>query len=224
MPDFPPDDQTLTLAGEELRLLPERAIYWPRVATLLVADLHLGKAAAFRAAAIAVPEGAANADLARLGRLIERRNVRRLLILGDLLHARSGRTPAILAAVGVWRERYADLEITLVRGNHDAHSGDPPDEWNISCVDEPWRAGPFFLRHTPATSVDGYVLAGHIHPAVSLVGAARQRMTLPCFWFGARVGVLPAFGGFTGVKTITPSPGDQVFVVAGEEVINMRSK
>ena len=35
----------VTLAGEAILLLPERALYWPRQRALFVADVHLGKAA-----------------------------------------------------------------------------------------------------------------------------------------------------------------------------------
>jgi metallophosphoesterase superfamily enzyme len=59
------------------------------------------------------------------------------------------------------------------------------------------------------------VLAGHLHPCVVLAGGARQRERLPCFWFGRDVGVLPAFGDFTGCAEITVEPGDRVWVVAG---------
>ena len=45
-------------------LLAERALYWPRAATLFVADVHLGKAAAFRAGGVPLPRGATAADLA----------------------------------------------------------------------------------------------------------------------------------------------------------------
>ncbi len=47
----------------------------------------------------------------------------------------------------------------------------------------------------------------------------RQRLKLPGFWFGPRVGVLPAFGEFTGGAVVTPRPGDRVFVVAGDQVV-----
>ena len=43
------------VAGERLVLLPEMAAYWERAGTLLVADPHFGKAAAFRAAGIPEP-------------------------------------------------------------------------------------------------------------------------------------------------------------------------
>jgi DNA ligase-associated metallophosphoesterase len=219
-----PDDQTvaehtLTLGGEEVRLLPERALFWQRTATLIIADPHIGKASAFRAAAVAVPEGTTTADLDRLSQVIARCNAQNIIILGDLLHARSGRTAATLAAFAAWRERHANLDLMLVRGNHDARAGDPPDAWGIACVDEPWQVPPFVLRHHPETLASGYTLAGHLHPAVRLTGAGRQRVTLPCFWFGAQVGVLPAFGSFTGATVITPAPDDQVFVIADDAVV-----
>ena len=39
----------VTLAGEAVVLLPQRAIAWPSAQTLIIADPHWGKAAAFRA-------------------------------------------------------------------------------------------------------------------------------------------------------------------------------
>jgi hypothetical protein len=44
---------------------------------------------------------------------------------------------------------------------------------------------------------------------------------LPCFWFGAEVGLLPAFGGFTGSADVAPRGGDRVFVIADGEVIEV---
>jgi len=106
-------------AGEELVLLPERAVFRPATGALLVADVHLGKTAAFRAAGIPTPEGGTTTDLERLSRAMERMSPRRLVILGDLLHARSGRTDEMRDEVTAWREQHEELPIVLVRGNHD---------------------------------------------------------------------------------------------------------
>ena len=67
----------------------------------------------------------------------------------------------------------------------------------------------------------GYALAGHIHPAVRLSERGGQSLRLPCFWFGPRVGVLPSFGAFTGSAVVRPRAGDQVFVVADDQVIRV---
>jgi metallophosphoesterase superfamily enzyme len=109
----------------------------------------------------------------------------------------------------------------LVRGNHDRGAGDPPAELGIRCVDPPLEEAPFVYLHHPEEQPGGYALAGHLHPAVRLAGAGRQRERLPCFLFGARVGILPAFGDFTGSAEARPAPGDRVFVVAGEEVVEV---
>ena len=217
-------DHETTLKGERLILLPERAIFWPRLDALLVADTHWGKDAAFRVAAIAVPGGTIQDDLARLGQALERTAAQRLIILGDLFHARSGCTPQILDTIGQtithWRDYCPKLEIQLIRGNHDARAGDPPPEWNFACVDAPLLMPPFTLQHIPDFSVSkGYALAGHVHPGARLTGRGRQQMVLPCFWFGKRVGVLPAFGSFTGLEVVTPKLRDEVCVIADDSVI-----
>ena len=211
----------IDLQGEAVVLLPERALFWEREEALIVADVHLGKAAAFRAAALPLPGGTTTEALARLGAAAKRTGARRLLFLGDLLHARAGRAARTLAAVAAWRETHPDLEILLVRGNHDRGAGDPPDDWRIRCVDEPWREGPFAFRHHPEDDPEGYVLAGHIHPAVHLLGAGRQSETLPAFLFGKSCGLLPAFGGFTGGARVRPRRGDRVYVLAEGEVIEV---
>jgi DNA ligase-associated metallophosphoesterase len=212
-------DCQIEICGEHLVLLPERVIFWPAQSALVVSDLHIGKAAAFRAAGVPVPEQTTAATLNRLTHAVQRTGAKTILCLGDLLHAPSGRTPAALDTVAAWRDRHRQLGFVLVRGNHDTRSGDPPDAWDIHCVDEPWSFGPFAWRHRPAATPGKYTFAGHIHPAVSLNGPGRQQLTLPCFHFGAQIALLPAFGEFTGTALVRPAAGDRVFVVAGKQVV-----
>ncbi len=213
-------DLQIDLHNESLILLPERAIYWPRLNTLFVADAHWGKAAAFRAAAMAIPESSED-DRARLDQIIARTNARQLILLGDLLHTKASRAQSTIETFSAWRATHPNLEIVLVRGNHDERAGDPPSEWRMTCVDAPHLIAPFALQHHPTPSPEGYTLAGHLHPGAVLNGAGRQTIKLPCFWFGAHVAVLPAFGSFTGTAAIRPRLGDRVFVVAGDEVIGV---
>ena len=63
------------VAGETLTLFPERAAFWQRENTLLVADVHFGKAAAFRAGGIPVPGGTTAEALGRLDDLIAQMKV-----------------------------------------------------------------------------------------------------------------------------------------------------
>jgi DNA ligase-associated metallophosphoesterase len=207
------------IGNVELQLLPDRAVHWPAASTLLIADPHFGKAATFRAAGIFVPEGTTAATLARLDVLLRATRARRIVFLGDFLHAREGRHPATLDAIDEWRTGHASIDMLLVRGNHDRRAGDPPESLQIECADGPVREGPFALAHHPARVDGAYVLAGHVHPGARLHGAGRERARLPCFWFGSECAVLPAFGEFTGLADVEPSAGDRLWVTSGDEVI-----
>jgi DNA ligase-associated metallophosphoesterase len=210
-----------TVAGERFVLLPERVAYWPARKTLFVADFHLGKAASFRRAGIPLPSGTTTENVERLGRAIARTKAKDVVFLGDFLHSAEGRAPRTFATFASWRESNPALGLTIVRGNHDKKAGDPPAEWNARCIEAGEALGPFVLNHEPGAVRGGYALSGHIHPAVRLSASGEKSLRLPCFWFGARYGVLPAFGAFTGNAEVLPRRGDQVFVIAEEEVLQV---
>jgi DNA ligase-associated metallophosphoesterase len=213
-------DVALTIAGEQVYLLSERALYWPGASTLVVADLHWGKASTFRAVGIPIPAGTTSDDLARLDSALQRTQARRMVVLGDLFHAKAGRVAShTLAELRRWRSLAGTFEILLVRGNHDRHAGDPPADLHINCINAPAFVPPFVFRHEPVNSTDGYGLAGHVHPGLTLVGRGHQRETLPCFVIGKHAALLPAFGSFTGFGAVQPGPEDRAFVVAGDEVL-----
>ena len=209
------------VAGEDLVLLPERAAYWPARKALLIADFHLGKAASFRKAGIPLPTGTTKDNVARLDRAIEKTRAKEVVFLGDFLHSALGRTPTTFATFAQWRAQRPKVMLTMVRGNHDKKAGDPPPEWEMRCIEAGEAAAPFVFNHEPGPSHGGYALSGHIHPSVRLTAAGEKDLRLPCFWFGAQYGVLPAFGAFTGNADVLPRKGDQVFVIAEEEVLQV---
>jgi DNA ligase-associated metallophosphoesterase len=205
-------------AGEVLWLLPQCAVFWPRMHALLIADAHLGKAAAFRNGGIPVPSGTTGDNLTSFDRLVGDCGAKQLVFLGDLVHsAAAGR--ATSAAFTEWRVRNAALDIVLVRGNHDRRAGAVPAEWRVTTVEEPYAAGPFALCHAPAEIQGSYAIAGHTHPCVNLHGRGREHLRLPCFWFRRTYAVLPAFGAFTGMADVEPDESDRVFVVADDRVL-----
>ena len=208
----------LQAGGTTLRLLAQRALYLPEHRTLLVADAHIGKAVSFRRLGVPVPGGTTTETLDRLAAAVAASEARHVVFLGDLLHSARSRAAATWAAVAEWRDAHAQLELTLVRGNHDRHAGDPPPEWRVRCIDGPLRLGGLALSHHPEPLDGAYVLAGHVHPAAVIGGRARDSLRLPCFHFGERVGVLPAFGAFTGMHVLPRGPADRVVVIAGDQL------
>jgi DNA ligase-associated metallophosphoesterase len=212
---------TLTVGGQPLTLLPEKAAFLADSRTLLVADVHIGKAVSFRSFGVPVPRGTTGETLSALSSLISRLAVRRIVVLGDFLHSARALAPATRQTLSTWRQTHADLEITLVRGNHDRRAGDPPLELGVAVVDEPYALAGLALCHHPRHLSGAYVLSGHLHPCVHLHGRANDRLRLPCFWFGASVGVMPAFGAFTGMHPIRPVAGERVFAIADGHVAEL---
>lgn len=203
-----------------LQLWPHKAAFDPDLGLLLVADAHIGKAQSFRRLGVPVPAGTTAEALDRLSALLQATGATQLVFLGDFLHAATGRSAGTLAALAAWRDRHPALALTLVRGNHDAHAGDPPASLGMAVVDEPLRLGPWALQHHPAPVAGAYALAGHVHPGVLLQGRARQRLRLPAFCLGAQGGLLPAFGGFTGLHLPARQAGEQWYAVAdGDQVL-----
>lgn len=205
-------------AGQSLHLLPDPAIWWPAERVLFVADVHLGKAATYRALGQPVPGGTTQENIARIERLIEARQPEQLVFLGDFLHAAQARTPALLAALEAWRARQPRPACTLVRGNHDSRAGDPPDSLGIAIVDEPHLIGPFAACHHPQRHPTHFVLAGHLHPTCTLYGRGRDRMRMPCFVQEGEQAILPAFGEFTGGWHVEPAPERRLYGVGGDAV------
>lgn len=209
------------LAGQPVELLPERALWWPAERRLFVADLHLGKAATFRAQGQPVPAGTTQDNLRRLAALVEGRPASRLVFLGDLLHAAPAQQAGVMDPLRRWRDAHPSLACVLVRGNHDSHAGDPPRDLGFDIVDEPWPlagAPGLVACHHPQRVAGVGVLAGHWHPAITLRGPARDRERLPCF---CRIGdllVLPAFGAFTGASPHAPPAGSTCYVVGAGRV------
>lgn len=215
---------TIRVAGADVVLHPSGAALLREQEALLVADVHFGKAVSFRRLGVPVPAGTTGETLRTLSAALADTGAKRVVFLGDFLHSARAHAKGTLDALRRWRAEHAALPLALVRGNHDDRAGDPPPDLSIEVVDEPLPLGAFALCHHPRPVAGRYVLAGHWHPCIGVGGRAFQRLRLPCFWFGddaqprRAVGVLPAFGSFTGMHPIAPGAGDRIFAVADDVV------
>ena len=198
-----------------------RSAFWLERRWLVVADLHFGKAATFRALGVPVPHGTTSDTLSRLSALIDRMQPNTVVFLGDLFHAREAHAAPTLAALHEWRERYATLDLILVEGNHDRKAGAPPAGLRVHQESDPWRVDRFAFCHYPRFVADAYAFAGHLHPAIRLHGRADASLRLPCFWLRDGLTVLPAFGAFTGGAVIDRGPDDRVIAVADDRVVEV---
>ena len=209
----------LTFGGHAMELLADRAIYWPAANTLIVADLHVGKASVFRARGLPVPTGITSKDLARLTTLVQQTAAERVLILGDFLHAKESHDAA--THVEQWRDRHRDVAVEIVPGNHDRTVGllDPALKFVVHGGTHA-EAGLMFT-HDPAEVHDLPVLAGHLHPQARLGDFDGSGASVPCFSVETGLLILPAFGTFTGGYRLCPTEDRRLFVAAAGRVVEL---
>ncbi len=208
----------LVLAGQHIRLLPEKAAFWQEAGTLLLADMHVGKAGHFRKNGIGLGSGAQQSDLERLAHLIAMHCPSEVVILGDLFHSSANREwEGFMQLI----ETYPGVKFTLVPGNHDRFFLRHDGLHDLNIVNECEYRGPFTFRHEPVQEVKKgtFNFCGHIHPGVQLKGKGRMRATLPCFWIQPQQVVLPAFGALTGLARINMQAGDKAVAIAGEKCV-----
>jgi metallophosphoesterase superfamily enzyme len=119
-------------------------------------------------------------------------------------------------------DNYPEIEKILVRGNHELYGDHIYTELGFKVIPK-FSDGRFIFTHEPIEEPEEgkYNICGHIHPAVSLHGKANQSIRTACFYFGKNMGILPAFGTFTGTSTIRPKQGDRVFAILENKVLKI---
>ncbi|WP_234570319.1 ligase-associated DNA damage response endonuclease PdeM [Rhodohalobacter sp. 614A] len=212
---------TKIVQNQTWELLPEKAVFWKNRKTLIITDLHIGKSGHFRKSGIAAPAGINAKTLSRLGNLIESLQPDGLLILGDLFHSKANREWLEFEA---WLEGFGTLDIQLVTGNHDLLHQSFYESANIT-VHEKLEINDFLFVHDPqelsGLKPSTTVVAGHIHPGISIKGKGRQSLRFPCFLFSDEKILLPAFGEFTGLHTIKPEEDEQVYAIVEESILEL---
>lgn len=182
--------------------------------TLFVSDCHFGKVAHFRKSGIGLPLAAGRQSFLRLNQIIQHLNPKRVVFLGDVFHSELN---ADFEVFTNWLAGFQGVDFQIVLGNHDRYSAFSLRQNGIEVSSE-LMLGPFYCTHEPAQSpTDSINFFGHIHPSVHLT-AGRQHIQIPCFWQGANFLCFPSFGTFTGSKAISPSPGDTVYAIAGNNL------
>jgi DNA ligase-associated metallophosphoesterase len=201
----------ITLQSNTFDILAERALFWQEKRILLVADTHFGKTGTFRQGGIPLPIGADSQGMTQLDALIERTQAERCIVLGDFFHSVIN---AEWVALKQWcqQRRAAGRPIELVPGNHDILKTADYLEAGIVIHGQHLIIDGIRLQHEPPEDDGPFTLCGHLHPGIALSGMGKQRLRLPCFWFTKKMGVLPAFGYFTGLWDVTPSEDDRLFV------------
>jgi metallophosphoesterase superfamily enzyme len=213
---------------------------------LLIADLHLGKAAHFRKAGIPVPTTVHHDDLNRLKCLVQHYQPANLHILGDLFHSHHNEE---WVQFTTFVQESPVSTVSLITGNHDIlerhrYSG-------LVKHDHALLQEPFLFTHKPlpltgipdtatappATSAKDrhhrqgmhgqetavYNICGHVHPAIRVPVGLKHTVRAHCFCFGQNQAILPAFGLFTGTHRIKPGKTDAIYAIVDDQIMMVKT-
>lgn len=188
----------VSFSGEEMQLVGERAIYWQREKTLLVADLHLEKASWYASFGQMLPPYDSRETLERISNLTLQTKAKRVITLGDNFHDRAGSLRLDSHSTEILKGLTQSLDWVWISGNHDEQmprtfGGEFLNELEINGI---------MLRHIAKRGERKSELSGHFHPKLRL--KVRNRfISKPCAVigrgseYGERM-ILPAFGALTG--------------------------
>jgi uncharacterized protein len=211
---------TISIKDEELILAKERAIFFPAQQLLAISDLHLGKAAHFRKAGLQIPSTLAQSDLNRLSSLLDFHQPSTLLINGDMFHHELNTD---IDDFEQWKQQYNSLKFVLVKGNHDRLNNKNYTDLGIAIHEPSFCTDNFCFIHDALQCNEEhlYPISGHIHPGVTLVGKAKQRLKFPCFYFGKAYAIMPAFSAFTGLSLVKPKNNEQIYAITPTKVLKV---
>ena len=175
-------------SGQEMRLVQGRALFWPREAALLVADLHLEKASFFAGHGQMLPPYDTRETLEQLATAVRETGARRVFCLGDNFHDPRGSGRLEPHAAGMLAALTRALDWVWIAGNHDGAAGSAVAQLEV---------GGLVLRHRASASERRPELSGHFHPRL-MVSVRGRRIARPCAVRSQQRLILPAFGALTG--------------------------
>ncbi|TGN24384.1 ligase-associated DNA damage response endonuclease PdeM [Empedobacter tilapiae] len=191
-------EKTINIMQQNLVLTNQRALFWKETETIVLSDLHLGKTAHFRKNGIALPSEIIENDLQRLSDLIIHFQSKRMIVVGDFVHAGKNSEFNLFAE---WKSKFSDLKIILVKGNHDRIAKEKLFDIGVTEVCEIYEEEYFIFSHEQLYSTKRFVISGHLHPGIRMKTPVGRFVKFPCYIVSNTQLILPAFSSFTGLDT-----------------------
>lgn len=213
-----------SFAGEEMRIVCGRAIWWPREQALLVADLHLEKASFFARFGQMLPPYDSRETLERVALAMRETGARRVICLGDNFHDSEGPGRLEPHAAGMLAALSRVADWVWVTGNHDEGKGAARCDGTMLAELE---LGGFILRHEARAGEVRPELSGHFHPKLT-VSVRGRRVARACAVMSEQRMILPAFGALTGgmkaddpaiLAAMQPARAIDALVPAGDRLV-----
>ena len=192
----------------------QRALFWKKEKALILSDLHIGKTAHFRKNGIPISNNILKNDLTRLSILIDFFKPKKLIIVGDLLHAGDN---SDVDEFCEWRQQYPELLFYLIEGNHDRITKKLETKLNLNYRSEILNLNDILFIHDFDKTISNFQITGHIHPGY-VINSPLKKIKLPCFAISENQLLLPAFSEFTGLDTKNLPKKGRFFIFTSSEI------
>ncbi|MBO8179982.1 MAG: metallophosphoesterase family protein [Archaeoglobus sp.] len=179
---------------KDVLFTPERAAIVGN--TAVIADLHLGFENVLQEKGYAVPRMQLKEIKDRVKSIIEKYDIDRIVVAGDLKHEFSRNLPYEWEDVREFIES-VDVELEVVRGNHDNYLAAILADYGIE-LKEKVKVGDYVVIHGHKEFEGEKIIMGHEHPAVK-IRVRGALYTFPCYLVAdsSKI-VLPAFSPLMG--------------------------
>lgn len=198
----------------EFMLLPSRSLHWPSRNIVVVADLHLGRIVPRAPKVIEYVEE----SMQRLARVLQQTHARKLVFLGDVFHMRNNYHHDVVQTFAQWRSQFADIEMVLIRGNHERAMGDPPAHLHLDCRDPGYHEAGVTFLHEPR-QMDTFTMCAHLHPCLLVPTERALATTVPCFVWNSDYLYMPAFEDTMPGRVISRRTNEQYACIHNQTVV-----
>ena len=191
---------------------PWPAAYLKDVDALIFADLHLGMEGVLSEEGIFLPRSFSRSTVDIVLRSISMVNPSMVILNGDIKHGFGLlNTSEWVVLRDFFRElSEMNLDIIVVRGNHDNYLGVLLDKYGIP-FEKRWDHVIYTIMHghesVPWDEIKEVVIIGHEHPSVTLRDDVGVKFKFKCFMWGEyrehRILVLPSVGELATGSTIS---------------------
>jgi uncharacterized protein len=186
---------------------------------LAVADLHFGFELSQRMAGNLVPLWGMQSIEARLCELLRDYQPSQVILLGDLVHDRSG-AHAFFSLIARLREQ---SDLILIAGNHDAEikrRASKVNHFDLELRDS-FATTQFEFHHGDCErKANGRIqIVGHFHPAATLRDGAGLRLKFPAFVQEANCWILPAFSPWAAGRDWEEHEPSRVWACTSQRIL-----
>ena len=183
--------QLINFGNEEFHAYPNKSLYWKRLNTLIVSDLHIGKSISYAKNKQFLPPYDTKEILSELFVSLDKIKPSNLIIVGDLFHDFFSTLSLKDQDHKSLSQYMENINFIWIKGNHDK---------NIQIEGfknfKNYKIDKFLFTHIPIeTSL--FQICGHYHPKVKISHRGKT-IFKTTFVHNEKIFILPSFGILTG--------------------------